>query len=453
MENDLYKYIATLEDEMYNEQRAFFECWNNQIIAHLRVPSKFHIEDYVDLFGGYWVDAAEYERMDLQLKQFYNPIAIYKEKIYLRGYDYYKVDPLFHLQEKASDHNYLWGSFREKWNRYRNVLKFDYIKDNMSIENWIGTLGLLEYIFSDLTSIRWFLFRNKQHEIGYINEQYQLLTDVIDNATDLMAQIIAAMLLFDFNLAFKLISTHYHHIVNSCAIHELLDKRFEIVERASLRSMREGDSIALIYASYVLKLKPFCVNRQGKNILLMSNAFGAMNIGVIFKYLLRNVCTVSHANLLFAQHRSEGDFVYADLLTNQCYFFNEEERKKPESSDITIIVDDSVCFGKSYYNIKESLCCHNIYLLPLTLNCNGMKYFRIGINESDDINSIIRQSSEWAREINDSLPAFFSFWDFRRQVPQICTIKDETQRFALYGSDMLLNHLWTQYLDEIINEG
>ena len=82
-----------------------------------------------------------------------------------------------------------------------------------------------------------------------------------------------------------------------------------------------------------------------------------------------------------------------------------------------------------------------------------MKYFRIGINESDDINSIIRQSSEWAREINDSLPAFFSFWDFRRQVPQICTIKDETQRFALYGSDMLLNHLWTQYLDEIINEG
>ena len=71
MENDLYKYIATLEDEMYNEQRAFFECWNNQIIAHLRVPSKFHIEDYVDLFGGYWLDAAEYERMDLQLKQFY----------------------------------------------------------------------------------------------------------------------------------------------------------------------------------------------------------------------------------------------------------------------------------------------------------------------------------------------------------------------------------------------
>ena len=452
MMDNLFEYVNTLETEIHSNQMLFFREWNNQIKAHLEVSPGFQIEKYVDVFGGYWLDTTEYNAMDNQLRTYYDSIAIRQDRVYLRGYEYYQVDPLFHMQHKLRSIDQLWMLFRDKWNRYSCISDFSYINEKIKLENWIGTLGLLEYMFSDLTSLRWFVFRNKNQDIKYIHDNYDELVNLIERFTEVIGQAIAAMLLFDFDNAFTLLSTNYKEMINSCLINKMLGESFENVEKASLRAMREGDSIVLIYAAYIMKLNPFCAKHQGKKILLISNAFGAMNIGIILKHLLAGACSVNHVNLLFAQHRSEGDFVYGDLLTNQCYFFNDKDKYETQHTDITIVVDDSVCFGKSFFNIKKVLNNNSIYLLPLTLNCNGMKYFRVGINENDNISEIIEQSASWARDINNRLPSFFSFWDFRQHIPEECLVKDETQRFALYGSDLLLKHLWTLYAEVISSD-
>lgn len=452
MTNNLFEYVNTLETEIHSNQMLFFREWNNQIKAYFNVSPEFQIEKYVDVFGGYWLDFAEYNAMDNQLRIYYDPIVIRQDKVYLRGYEYYQVDPLFHLQCKLNGANQLWRLFKNKWNRYSCISDFAFINDKITLENWIGTLGFLEYIFSDLTSLRWFVFRNRKQNIKYIHDHYDALVNTIEQFTEIIGQVIAAMLLFDFNNASSLLSDNYSELINSHVIKELLEESFEIVEKASLRAMREGDSIVLMYAAYIMKLKPFCLKHQEKRVLLISNAFGAMNIGVILKYLLADICDIKHVNLLFAQHRSEGDFVYRDLLTNRCYFFNDKDRYETQHTDITIVVDDSVCFGKSFFNIKQELNNPGIFLLPLTLNCNGMKYFRVGIDEKDNINDIIRQSADWARAINNMLPCFFSFWDFRQCIPEKCLLEDKTQSFALYGSDLLLKHLWTLFLDVIISD-
>ncbi len=45
--------------------------------------------------------------------------------------------------------------------------------------------------------------------------------------------------------------------------------------------------------------------------------------------------------------------------------------------------------------------------------------------------------------------AIFSFWDFRQTVPKQRPVDDETFCFAMFGSDLLLKHLWKIYTDDI----
>ena len=95
------------------------------------------------------------------------------------------------------------------------------------------------------------------------------------------------MLRFDFEGGRALISENFQDILTAPLLNRLLETDFDAVEKASIRTMREGDSLVLIYAAYLLKLKPFCENHRWKKIRIISNAFGAMNIGLILKHSWR----------------------------------------------------------------------------------------------------------------------------------------------------------------------
>lgn len=450
MNNDLYKYLDSIETEMKESQICFFEKWNKIIRDHLKLDAKFQIEKYVDIFGGYWLDKEEYTKMNSGLIKFYDKRVCQGNRIYLRGYDYYQADPLFHMQSENCKHYELWDVFQKKWENYQCIDSFDYLNESMSIENWIGTLGLLEYLFTDLTSVRWFVFRNKRSLLSFFSDTYDEIVKVVESFSETIGEAIACMLRFDFDRVYCLLSERFQDIIKSPLLNQLLLKDFDVIERASIRTMREGDSTVLIYAAYLLKLKPFCESYQLKNIRFLSNAFGAMNIGIILKYLISPVCEAKHSNILYAQHRSEGDFVYDDALINKCCFINPEEQYEDQETEAVFVVDDSICFGKSYLYIKNYVSQKDVYLLPLTLNCNGMRYFRVGLTENDNLNTIIHQSVQWASEVNHALPAFFSFWDFRQTVPEKRPVNDETYCFAMFGSDLLLNHLWKIYFDKIV---
>ena len=449
MSNGLFKYIDSVEAEMRTSQKYFFEKWNPVIREQFRLARDFQIEACIDLFGGYWLAPEEYARMDAGLINFYDQRVRQGARIYLRGYDYYQADPLLHMQSENCGHHSLWHVFRRKWKNYQRIQSFDYLTDTPSVENWIGTLGLLEYLFTDLTSLRWFIFRNKPRIISVFAEAYDALVNDIETFSDIIGAAIACMLRFDFEGGRALISENFQDILTAPLLNRLLETDFDAVEKASIRTMREGDSLVLIYAAYLLKLKPFCENHRWKKIRIISNAFGAMNIGLILKHLMAPVCEVTHSNILYAQHRSEGDFVYDDSLIHKCCRINTEVPDEASEAEAVFIVDDSICFGKSYRYIKASVDCRNVYALPLTLNCNGMKYFKTGLNKEDSLNSMVHQSVRWAGEVNRTLPPFFSFWDFRQTVPKQRPVDDETFCFAMFGSDLLLKHLWKIYTDDI----
>lgn len=449
MSDDMNNHINSIEYEMKKLQRSFFEKWNNIVRKKIKVYPGFDIQNYIDLFGGYWLDKDEYNKMNSVLKSFFNTSILKKNRVFLRGYDYYQADPLMHMWGDNCSFLQLWDIFQKKWERYRKINTFEYINASITIEDWVGTLGFLEYIFSDLTSLRWFIFRNGKLIKKSYGESYSELVFVIKDFTDVIGKAIAGMLLFDFDMVNDLLSREYCQKIKSIHIQNLIETRWEKIEKASIRTIREGDSTVLIYAAYLMKLKPFCIEKKWKRICLISNAFGAMNIGVIIQHLVNNLCEVEHINLLFAQHRSEGDYVYSDELIGKCCFIDDDKSQLDNDVDAVFIVDDSVCFGKSYKNIKDSLDHKVTYLLPLTLNCNGLKYFRIGLTKNDNLEDIIQRSIYFSKEINDIYPAFFSFWDFRNKVPENFLCYDKTYSFALYGSDLLLRHLWRMYYESI----
>lgn len=452
MNNEIVSFIDSIEEEVKKSQNSFFYKWNLIIRHYFNFDTDFKIENYIDCFGGYWLDSTSYSKLDKQLIHFYD-LRVKKGKvIYLRGYDYYKADPLFHLRKNVYKFHDSWSVFRKKWKEYRLIRSFDFLCENISLENWIGCLGLLEYLFEDLTVIRWFIFRNNEMLLDIFSEKFIEIVKTVEAFTDIVGECLAGLLKFDFRRVNLLLTHYYHAYLESMLIIDLLEGDYDCIDKSSTRTMREGDSLVLIYAAYIMKLNPACKRHQWKRIKLISNAFGAMNTGLILKHLISPLCEVEHINILYAQHRAEEDLIYEDTLINKCYYLDQKEHQYNDT-DAIFIIDDSVCLGRSYGYIKNFIAYENVYLLPLTFNCNGLKYFRVSISKDDDLDSIIHQSIKWAREVNNTLPAFFSFWDFRKTVPEGPSTEDKNYRLAKYGSDLLLNHLWEIYNKEIFAYG
>lgn len=451
MKKRSFEYIDSIERKIVDSQRQFFAAWNENITAQFQLGADFHMENFADPFGGYWLPLDAFQMLDPALKRFYTGCTERDHRIYLRGYDYFQADLVMNLYDAMDDHHRLWQTFQTKWMRYQQINSFAFINRQMTVESWIAALGLLEYLFSDLTSIRWFVFRNEKMLREMLRENFCLMVDDVEALTDLIAQTLADLLKFRFDDACETMSGDGVALIHSKSISALLTCRFQRIEKASIRAMREGDCLTMVYAAYLLKLCPFCQKNRLTDIHLMSNAFGAMNVGILLKHLMSPEFHVHHTNILFAQHRSDGDVVYDDSLINRCVFINSSNLPGYRNAQAVFVVDDSICYGNTYLFIKEHLERDSVYLLPLTLNCNGMKYFTAGLSEQADWDSITRRSISWASEVNGEPPAFFSFWDFRQTVPEDCQIEDPNQRFALLGFDMLLKHLWTLYLPEILD--
>lgn len=455
-QQNLFGFIDSIQMQMREVKVLFFQKWNALIKEHLNIEDHFSMEQIVGLCGGYWLEEASYIHMDDVLKSFFGKRAKkYKGKFFLRGYDYYQADPLMHCQDSLKNLNNLWNIFQVKWDNYPRSISFAYLNDSfISVENWIGTLGLLEYLFTDLTSLQWFAFKNKDALICERKDDYYQAMCEMEYFADKIGEAIASTLQFDFKRVYAILSETYVLVTGSKYLDAIVHTEIMIKDKSSVRAIREGDSISLIYASYLMKLKPFCQAHHFKKIQLVSNAFGAMNIGIIFKYLVCADCEADSYNILYAQNRAEEDIVYGNTQLDSCCVIGDSKETFAQDSQGIFVVDDSIFSGNSYRNIKEFLGEESVYLLPLTFNCDCIKYCRRGIKETDDMEQIAQQAAAWASEVGDLPPAFASFWDFERKALENKMITDNQElRRVLDGDDLILKHLWVIFQKEILQKG
>jgi hypothetical protein len=80
-----------------------------------------------------------------------------------------------------------------------------------------------------------------------------------------------------------------------------------------------------------------------------------------------------------------------------------------------IVVDDSIFTGASYRHISAALSkaglpgIQQTFLLPLTLDCQSLKYYYRYTRTVEQASNYAQQSIAWASKLNDVLPFFRAF--------------------------------------------
>lgn len=459
---ELITFINDTEAEIEEIQQRFFKEWNKRIKAHFFLPDDFTIESFVDIYGGYTLTPVQFQALNSELRAFYDQRIVKKNGIYhLRGYDYYHVDPLVHLQHNRKTPEQFWRILQKKWKHYKSNYTFVFLKSRtVSFENWIGTLGFLEYLLADIASMSWFIFRNRSRLAFVSDGSERMLPAVLNESAQFIGDCIAALLVFDFQTAYQLLDSRINQIVDIDLAAYLDLSGCTVEDWTVVRGIREGDSLVLIYAAYLMKLSPHIREYDFKRVALVSNSFGAMYIGHIMKSLLcyefgAECCAY---NVLFSQNRSAEDSIYDGDCSEFCSIIDYMDISL-DGVQAIFVIDDSIFTGNSYIAIKDFLqtkieddSCP-IRLLPLTVNCDCIKLCRRGIRPEDDLNEIALRVMDWSRQVGNMLPAFLSFWDFARVAPenQIHTVYDEV-REVLQGDDRLMKHLWARFEMEIVSE-
>ena len=163
MNEPLFNVIDSVTGRMKSCQVEFFRKWNEAFRRCLSLPPTFRIEAYIDLCNGFKLRKEEYQLMSSELRMFFDSrVTSWDGLLFLRGYDYYATDPLMNPVAYRGDSARLWNSFQRRWHTYPREFTFDFLQtESLSFADWVGVTELLEYLFSDLTLLQWYLFKNE----------------------------------------------------------------------------------------------------------------------------------------------------------------------------------------------------------------------------------------------------------------------------------------------------
>ena len=458
----LFEKINRIEEYVREEQEYFFNTWTKMIMENTISNYRFSIKKQLDHCGGFILYREQYSQMAHPLKLFFDCRAKgIGDRIWLRGYDYYETDPLVHRHSVQHDYGFLWSTYLKRWNSYPDNMDFSFLLDDrISVENWIGILGFLEYFVNELTSWRWFQEMNKNVLISKLGKtSYNLLLSETDIYCKIVCKAIACALKFEIRELHSLLITHYNQLRSSSVIFSFLSLNLNSSEIRSIRSIREGDTLHSLFAAYLIKLKPFIEKNKFKNIEIISNAFGAMNLGLIIGFLIENPCRVIHRNVLYAHNRSAEDYAYKNPLINRYVEINcneldsaKTQRLRSDQAGVAIVVDDSVFSGDSFNQIKAHMNEEKpAYLLPLTINTKCLKYCRTGVSEKD-IYGIACLVEELSLEIGGRFPPFCSLWDYGEAEENKIVTDNEEFNTVIKNDGLRMKHLWAIFLSDIFSE-
>ena len=449
-EEKLFELLNTAEAQIINNQSKFFELWNTHIGNCFCVDNSFKIEEHISVYGGFKLTLDEFSQLDDCWKQFFRAKGKTENNyIWLRGYCYYECDPQMHLKKEGITESVLWQQFTKHWFDYNQIAlvaeqnKFDVI-------NWIGTISFLEYVFNDLTTLLWFVLTNDEEIKTQYN--YSSLLSSIKNTTNEAACLLACLLKCDCTKNKNEVFSRISHILSNTIINEFLisSTNLSSFNSGCVRAVREADSLPLVYSAFLLKLSPFCKYTTIKKIHFLSNAFGALNTGLLFKYLINDSFVAEHTNVHYSQHRADsaeiGDRSSGVKLLYPSPMINESNKK------CVIIIDDCIFTGKSYFSIrKEFEKTNDVFLLPLSVDVQSLMYYNRNKRDIEETYLITEKVLSCANELGNNLPAFEAFWDWKYYTEKsIQEAKNDYERI-INGGDALLKHLWMLYKKEIEN--
>lgn len=453
-ETELIKVLDSAEAEMKANEDAFFDLWNSLIRENLGCSSSFRIQDHVSASGGFSLRPPEVDLLVPTLRDFFLRRAHGEgDTVWLRGYTYYECDPHMHERRSGSTEDTLWRTFCSHWWAYsETVFTCEGEPWTSDVVNWIGMLSYLEYVFNDLTTMLWFVYSNESRLDGVRGSSQIAAT--IEACVGDIAEMIASLLLFQHSASTDRFPQRIADVVLNPTISAFVDEssRLSNLVPGSVRAVREGDSLSVLFAAYMTKVANLGKGVQSDRLLILSNAFGALNQGVLLQHLMSDRWQAEHVNVQYSQHRADGPDLGERSGTVRVFRAGSVAQMVEDYCDrYVIVVDDCIFTGKSFHEIRAVFDSGTeVVALPLMLDTQSLRYHRRETRDPHEAYRTAKVAVLRARELGDRLPAFEAFWDW--STPAHTTRHDEASDFdkVMSGGDVLLRTLWSRFRQQIL---
>lgn len=398
-----------------NYREIIYFAKQAEILWENRIDRCFCKENFVNLKfrkymapeGGYRITTSQFAKIDKRFHSFFkDKIKIQNGFVYFRGYDYYGLDKVVHLKKNELNNMDSMFMLMKRWKEYKMnislIMKLNQL--GLSWAEYLAVLSFLEWIWNDLSSMTWIAL--KMHNEEFENE--------LMCCVDMLSSVIIACS-YDYIMRGEL---HQDYSEQLSVLSELfLEARekyifgkfieyFKLQDEYLFRSMREGDQFWMVLVNFEYKLLPWIKQNSFKKILLLNNAFGAINLG----YFIKHLCDieVDVKNICVSVHEQE--------MKRYVYSYNSYIKDIKDDYECVVIIDDSIFTGRSVKKIKKiySEITDKIVCLPMTYDV--ATYFNHP-EEMEFDNDALKTVLEVEREIRligGRLTPARSYWAFKK---------------------------------------
>lgn len=430
--------------EIYEFAKEVEQTWENRIYKSFGEEQLegTKLRKYLAPEGGYRIKESQWDKLGEEYKCFFREkVKHQKGWVYFRGYEYYYLDAIMHYRSMKLDNKRAIEILEDRWIEYQNSISLiRYLENpNLSWTEYIVIISFLEWIWNDYASISWVLLQNHNSYENIVNNNVDKLARVIIECT---------VKYFEGSNETKQYSKQIDALKDvvdgkswasvSKALHECI----EYEDSYLFRAVREGDQFWPIVANCEYKLLPWIEEVRAKKIMLLNNAFGAINIG----YLVKHICSISVEvkNIYSSVHEEE---------MNRYGTINSSFVEKIDVCyDYVVIIDDSIYTGRSIKKIKQlygetiaskMICFVMTYDISTYFNHPEEMDF-----DNQPLKSVVEAEKE-VRKMNGLLTPARSYWAYKK-----CVSNDEKDEYKknTKGSDVLIRILWKRFEKEIKGE-
>lgn len=417
---------------MQGVQDSFWNHWNQQLASYFHLDGDFNIRDYVCVFGGFQVPS-----LDVLPKEFHAFFCKNNVRIdgwyHLRGFMYYAADPLMYLPDRVPSDVERLMVVKQRWHSLQSLDLGHPSTSHLGFFEWVAYLSFLEYLYNDISTLLWACYR--------------LGIDGLQPLAERLSSMLAGLIVLDKKVDIPFLNDSIKDVVCDSEIFRIIDALSGPLSRTSgfIRAIREADSMAVIYSAFLLKLQPWVEQNPDEEIILLDNAFGAINVGRLFRCMLKVPC--KYGTVYFSQNRVDSPLLGSG--NDKVRVFTGDTITETTKA---VVIDDCIFTGKSFSSIREHFEADGVYtiMLPLMLDSNSLRYCRIFNKTTEELVADAEFAIQTANQMNDTPPSFSAFWEWDKNSQ--CADIDAPDSYVkvMNGGDLLLKTLWARFRGSIL---
>lgn len=455
--DELARRTAYVRRIITQSQKALEADWKKAILengffADVNTPLPFR--KVLDEPGGYRISATTIENLGKTAREFYRDNGHKTAGGYAtRGYRYYSSDPNMYLPSNCPSNIGLLDKAIERWKSYPSqisILDEALVESRPSVGRWSAAAGWLEWVANDICTFYWLsMSLPSTHRSQDLVDIFEGNLNKISSA--LVKMVYTAPVLGKVKHPFSL-DFVTHDLFDMEPILQLRDIAIllpEINNPGFVRSLREGDQSWLVMATFQNRIMPKLKENPDANVLFVSNAFGGLALGSMWKAAAQDIAGVTSTVKVNAISFYEIEM----KRTSTVFDYAANNMRGGQGYDIAFLGDDSIFTGRSMECMEAQVeNTTEIIWAPTTFDCAMPTHHpeTLGATAEEALQKFDAVLGR-VKTTDGFIAAARSYWAYtkRKDLPVQADPNKNYYQKTVHGSDKLLAMLWRRFEPQI----